>query len=135
MIWDIIVNKIEGAGLGEAGQTIFRGTLPADKEVAIGLFEPLEGIAVDPHLPDYYKPNLKVIVRHNKISDGRKLAYALMALLAVQGEEFYPANDERGEALIKVFYPRSLPIQFPSNVGNLTEWSLNFQTAFVVKPI
>ncbi|WP_276122563.1 minor capsid protein [Pararhizobium qamdonense] len=135
MIWDIIVKKIEDAGLGEEGVTLFRSTIPADKTVAIGLFEPLDGIRVDPHLPHFYKPNLKVIVRHNKISVGRKLANAVMGLLTVTGEEVYEANDERGAVHLKVFYPKSLPIQFPAASGNATEWSLNFQTAFTLKPV
>lgn len=135
MIWDIVVAKIEAAGLGRSGETIFRDTIPADKKVAIGLYEPLQGITVSPHLPHYYKPELKIIVRHNKVGEGRALANALMKLLTIEGEEFYEANDERGEAMLKVFFPRALPIQFPSSVGNLTEWAVNFQTAFVVKPL
>jgi hypothetical protein len=132
MIWDIISKKIEDAGLGEFGVTIFRGTMPAENKVAIGFFEPLDGITVDPYLPDFYKPTLKVIVRHNKISEGRKLADQVMRLLTVTAEEFYEANADRGEVCLKVFHPRALPIQFPSAVGNLTEWSINFQTAFTM---
>ncbi|QIG69080.1 hypothetical protein EVB78_047 [Rhizobium phage RHph_N1_15] len=134
MIWDIIVKKIEDAGLGQMGETIFRSTMPADASVAIGLFEPLDGIHVDPNLPYFYKPTLKVIVRHNKISVGRKLAQDIMDLLTVTSEEFYEATEERGRVLLKVFYPKALPIQFPSAVNNLTEWSLNFQTAFTMRP-
>ncbi|OCP21899.1 MULTISPECIES: minor capsid protein [unclassified Ensifer] len=135
MIWDIIVKKIVDAGLGVSGETIYRSTIPADAKVAIGLFEPLDGIHVNPSLPDFYKPGLKVIVRHNKISEGRKLANDLMKLLTVTAEEIYEANAERGRVHLKVFYPKALPIQFPSAVGNLTEWSINFQTAFTMKSI
>lgn len=135
MIWDIIVKKIVDAGLGTPGETIHRMTMPADAKVAIGLFEPLDGIRVDPSLPHFYKPGLKIIVRHNKISEGRKLANDLMNLLTVTTEEIYEANGERGRVHLKVFHPKALPIQFPSAVGNLTEWSINFQTAFTMKPI
>ncbi|AGC36053.1 minor capsid protein [Rhizobium phage RHEph10] len=135
MIWDIIVKKIQDAGLGVAGTNIFRSTMPADAKVAIGLFEPLDGIHVDANLPYFYKPNLKVIVRHNQISVGRKLANDIMNLLMVTSEEIYEANAERGRVHLKVFHPRSLPIQFPAAVGDLTEWSINFQTAFTLKPV
>ncbi|TDW20405.1 hypothetical protein EV128_12535 [Rhizobium azibense] len=135
MIWDIIVKKLVDANLGVAGETIFRSTMPADAEVAIGLFEPLDGIRVDPNLPDFYKPNLKVIVRHNKVSDGRKLADQVMKALTIVTEEIYAENEERGRVHLKVFHPKSLPIQFPANIGNLTEWSINFQTAFTLKPL
>ena len=134
MIWDIIVKKIEDAGLGAAGQTIYRATMPADASVAIGLFEPVDGIAVDPNLPHFYKTNLKVIVRHNKVSVGRKLAQDLSDVLTVVSEEIYEATDERGRVHLKVFHPKALPIQFPSTVGDLTEWSINFRAAFTLKP-
>lgn len=135
MIWDIIAMKIVDAGLAEEGKSLFRGTMPADTPVAIGLFEPLDGIHVDPHLPHYYKPNLKVIVRHNRIGPGRKLAQQVMELLTIATEEIYEATEERGDVRLKIFYPRALPIQFPSAVSNYTEWSINFQTAFTMKPL
>jgi hypothetical protein len=135
VIWDIIIKKIQDAALGNEGTTIFRSTMPADAKIAIGLFEPLDGIHVDPNLPYFYKPNLKIIVRHNKISLGRKLAHQIMDLLTVTAEEVYEANDERGRVHLKVFYPKALPIQFPAAAGDLTEWSINFQTAFTLKPV
>lgn len=132
MIWDIIANKIEQAGLATLGETMYEQTMPADRRICVGLFEPLDGIKIDPHLPGLYKPNLKVIVRHDRIDLGKQLAADISRLLIVLGEEVYEATPERGRVRLKVFYPRSLPIQFPSLVGELTEWSINFQTAFTI---
>jgi hypothetical protein len=130
MIWDIIRDKLEGAGLATRGQSLFIHAFPPDVNVGVGLFEPLGGIICDPHIPNFYKPELRVIVRHNKVREGRALAEQVMRTLTVRGEELYPANADRGEAELKVFYPKSLPIQFPALDGKTFEWSLNFRTAF-----
>lgn len=132
MIWDIIIDKIVAAGLGTPGQNLFEQRMPSDVLQCIGLLEPLDGIKIDPHMPGFYKPDLKIIVRHNEIGAGKALSTQLMDLLTITGEEFYAGTPERGRVMLKIFYPRSLPIQFPSLVGNTTEWSLNFQTAFTI---
>lgn len=130
MIWDIISKKLSDAGLGVEGETMFEKRFPADADIGIGFFEPLGGIVVDPHRPGFFKPELQIIVRHKNITEGTELAKAVMKTLTVKGEKFYPANAERGAVMLKVFYPQTLPIQFPALDGNCTEWSVNFTTAF-----
>jgi hypothetical protein len=132
MIWDIISDKIETAGLATVGENLFEQRMPNDPAVCVGMFEPLDGVKIDPHLPGYYKPNLKIIVRHNEVGAGKKLATDIMNLLWLSAEEIHEATPERGRVDLKIFYPKSLPIQFPSLIGNLTEWSLNFTTAFTI---
>lgn len=134
MIWDIIEQKIEFAGLAVAGESLFLKAFPADTVVGIGMFEPLTGISISPYKPGIYQPELRLIVRHNNGDEGEALANALMKLLTVEAEERYPATATRGAVSLKVFYPKNMPIQFPALDGMTTEWSLNFQTAFGIEP-
>jgi len=133
MIWDIIIKKLEDEGLGVVGESLFEGGFPGNVAVGIGLFEPLGGIAMDPNLPDYYKPELRVIVRHNRVGPGKDLAKRVMKALTIAAEESYPATAERGAVTLKVFYPLALPIQFPALEGKGTEWSINFRTTFTLR--
>jgi hypothetical protein len=130
MIWDIIEDKIENAGLAVSGRDMFRFTMPADIDVGVMLKSPLTGIAIDPYIPGYYQPVLQVIVRHTDPVIGEQLAYAVMDTLTVEKDEVFAANSERGQARIIRFYPRDLPIRFPRLEGKGIEWSLNFNTAF-----
>jgi hypothetical protein len=130
MIWDIIGQKINTAGLGTFGEDMFVQAMPEDVNQGVAMFAPLDGIRMDPHLPSFYKPTIKIIVRDSKIERGAAKAKQIMDLLTVTGEEVYEANGERGKAVLKVFYPQALPIQFPRLDGNAIEWSINFQTAF-----
>lgn len=135
MIWDIIAKKIEDAGIAYEGESLFEATMPADERFSIGLFQPIDGIHVDANLPDFYKPVLKVIVRHEKASEGRKIANRVMNLLTITHEEEYEANEERGRVILKVFHPRSLPVQYPNADNGLIEFAISFVTAFTLKPI
>lgn len=134
MIWDIIADKIEGAGLAVAGESLFLQAFPADVTEGVGLFEPLGGVVIDPYIPGFYKPELRVIVRSTSIARGSELANAVMEVLTVKQEEKYPLADGRGPVSLKVFYPKNLPIRFPALDGKAFEWSLNFRTAFSIQP-
>lgn len=132
MIWDILVKKIEDAGLGQQGQSLFVGTIPDSVTSAIMIKPPLSGVRVDPNLPDYFKPSIQLIVRDGDVSAGDAKAQALLDCLTISGEESYPATAERGGVQLKLFFPDTLPIRYPRLDGNSYEWSLNFNTAFVL---
>lgn len=132
MIWDILETKLTAAGLGVSGQSMFRQFMPATVKIGVMLKAPLTGVAIDPYLPGYYKPTLQVIVRHTNPEVGEKLAMDVMEALTVQGPEFHAATSEHGAVQIMRFFPRELPIRFPRLDGNELEWSLNFETAFVI---
>lgn len=133
MIWDILEKKLIDAGLAEAGKTLFRQTMRAETPVGVMMRAPLSGIPVDPYLPGFYKPNLQVIVRHHDPVLGEKLANAVVKTLTIEAPEDHEATEEHGRVRIQVFYPRTLPIQFPRLDGNTIEWSINFVTAFSIQ--
>lgn len=135
MIWDIITDKIVAAGLASVEQDqedIFIQDLPADIKRGVGLFAPLNGIQISPYLPGFYKPDLRIIVRDYEVASGTAKANRIMKILTIDAEEIYEATDERGRVMLKVFYPKQLPIQFPRQDGNGIEWALSFQTAFSI---
>lgn len=136
MIWDILEKKLMDAALlvpAIPGQTLFRHTMPADATKGVMFKNPLSGIPVDPYLPGFHKPSLQAIVRHVDPEEGDLLSQQVIDALQVDEPEDYPETDKRGRVRIHVFYPNTLPIQFPRLTGNGFEWSLNFTTAFAIQ--
>jgi len=137
MIWDILGEKLTAAGLGKFDDGTDEGDMfildmPAETRKGIGLYAPLDGIKINPHLPGFYKPDIKVIVRDVNVQAGIARANAVMKALTIDKEELYEANDQHGRIMLKIFYPSKLPIQYPRQDGNTIEWSLNFTTAFTI---
>lgn len=138
MIWDILEQKLVAAPLSLAavdGVTLFRHTMPSEIAKGIMLKNPLTGIKVDPYLPGFYKPNLQVIVRHTNPEFGDILSDEVVQALRIDEPEDYPQFERRGKTRLHVFYPSTLPIQFPRLDGNGFEWSLNFTTAFAIQRV
>jgi len=137
MIWDILEQKLIDANLSVPavpGSTLFRHTMPADASKGVMFKNPLTGIPVDPYLPGFHKPSLQAIVRHVDPELGGILADEVVAALQIDEPEDFPEAARRGRVRIHVFYPSTLPIQFPRLDGNGFEWSLNFTTAFAIQP-
>lgn len=130
MIYDILEGKIETAGLATRGQNLFRMSMPADVLAGVMIREPLTGVPVNPEIPGWYRVRLQVITRHVDPVAGRALALAVQQALTIQAPESYPASAERGAAHLGLFYPDTLPIQFPRLEGNGFEWSQHFHAAF-----
>ncbi|MBA8881727.1 minor capsid protein [Phyllobacterium myrsinacearum] len=133
MIWDILIAKIEAAGLAAAGNDMFINDFPAEVDTGVMLKSPLAGIAIDPNLPGYYTPNLQIIVRHKDPVEGEKLAAKLNHILYVEAPERYEQTAERGAVQINIFRARSLPIRYPRQEGGSIEWSLNYSTSFTIQ--
>jgi hypothetical protein len=135
VIADILEKKLEAAGLGlVAGDNLFRNTMPGDVKVGVMTREPLAGMPINPFIEGWYKPRMQVIVRHTDPVEGRALANQVIKALLVEGREKHEATEEHGACHIDLFYPDQEPIQYPRLDGNTIEWSLNFNTAFGIKP-
>lgn len=134
MIYDVLETKLVAAAITDlTAGNIFREHLPAAIPIGVMIRSPLTGIAVDPHIPGWYKPRLQVIVRHKTPEAGQKMANDVIAALKVEKSQKYQ-SPELGEVRIATFIPEHLPIQFPRSDGNGFEWSINFKTAFAFKP-
>lgn len=132
MIMDILGEKLEKAGLGTRGKSIFNHQFPADIPVGTFFRYPLTGISVDPYIPNWHKVRCQVIVRHTSVAEGEKMADAVSRALIAEGEEDYPATSERPAIRLVRFFPDSLPVRFPRLEGNSIEWSMHFDAVFSV---
>lgn len=130
MIWDIVRKKLEDAGIGQSGVDMFEESFPATVNKGIMLRSPLTGIVIDPHIPGFHKPLMQVILRDTDIAAGKVKAKQILDVLTVTEIKDYPATADRMAVRLSVFYPKTLPIQYPRLDGNSVEWSMNFITAF-----
>lgn len=130
MIYDIIEEKLAQIEGIEPGVSLFRNQMPSEIPMAVMVAGPLSGVSVDPYIRGWFKPDVQIVVRHPDPVDGMKLATLISDTLTFEGEVKYPANDERPEVKLSLFYPKTLPIQFPRLEGNEYEFSQHFVTAF-----
>lgn len=132
MIFDILEAKIQDAGLGVPGQSLFRSYMPSNTGVAVMTRVPLEGLSIDPLMPGRYKGRIQVITRHSDPVAGYKLATDVADVLQVQGFEEHPATADRGAATISLFIGETLPIEFPRLESDMIEWSQHFNVVFTL---
>lgn len=132
MIHDILEAKLIEAGW-KPGVDLFRNFMPADCTIGVMTKVPLQGLPMDPNIPDFYKGRIQVIVRHKEPDTGAKYAWQVQKLLKVERRERHGATAERGEVHLDLFFPETLPITFPRLDGNGYEWSQHFKTAFGMK--
>jgi hypothetical protein len=134
VIYDILEKKLIDSGLVVAGVSLFRGFMPAECLVGVMTRTPLTGINIDPFIEGWHKTELQVICRHKDPVDGAKFAADVCKALIVESLETYPASEERGPAHVNLFYPITLPIQYPRLEGHGLEFSQHFKAAFGFKP-
>lgn len=135
MIYDILETKLQAIGL-EPGKSLFRNYMPADCSVGVMTRVPLQGLPIDPNIPNFYRGRMQVITRHKDPVAGNLMAARVQSVLEMRaGRELHGANEERGDVHLDLFQPETLPISFPRLDGNGFEWSQMFLCAFGMKPI
>lgn len=134
MIYDILESKLMADGF-TPGLDLFRNYMPADCVIGVMTRVPLQGLPIDPHIPNYYRGKIQVIVRHKDPVIGSTMSNRVQKLLTVEGREVYPASTERGETHLDLFLAETLPISFPRLDGNSFEWSQHFRCVFGMKPL
>lgn len=135
MIYDILEEKLRRSFLLVPGESLFRQYMPPECDIGAMTKVPLSGIAIDPHIENWYRGQIQVITRHTDPVAGDLLANKVAGVLRVLSPESYPPSAERGRAQISVFYPETLPIRFPRLSGNGYEWSQHFKVAFSFVPL
>jgi hypothetical protein len=134
MIFDILEKKLIDSGLVVAGESLFRSYMPGECQIGVMIRTPLTGINIDPFIEGWHKASIQVITRHVDPVEGAKMSAQISKILVVESPEKYEASEERGPAHINVFYPATLPIQYPRLQGNGLEFSQHFIAAFGFKP-
>ena len=134
MIYDILEKKLADSGLVVPGVSLFRNYQPAEANIGVLIRTPLTGIAIDPFIEGWHKTDLQIITRHTDPVEGMKMANEVCKILLVDKRESYEASEERGPAHVDVFYPTTLPIQYPRLEGNGLEFSQHFMARFGFQP-
>ena len=133
MIHDILEQKLQAHGF-IPGSTLFRNYMPATTSIGVMTRVPLQGLPINENIPDYYKGQMQVVVRHKDPDAGAHMADQVQRILTqITAREVYPATADRGEVHLDVFFPETVPISFPRMSGNGYEWSQHFRCAFGVK--
>lgn len=120
-----LVNRIAAAGLGTSGESLFIDIMPASAERAILLRNPLSGTRINHELPGYFRTEFQVIVRSRTYPDGEALIQQVLDALTMHVET--PVEDH----LFQYCRPRTEPVAFPLSKGNVLEFNVMFDTAFV----
>lgn len=123
-----------GAGLATPGVDCFRNAFPAEVKKGVMIRVPLEGIETDIYIPGYHKARIQIATRHTDPVLGTEFANAVSKALTIQTRVASPANAERGAAFIDLFFPVTMPIQFPRLAGNGFEMSQHFNIVFGMEP-
>lgn len=132
MIFDIVEKKLSDSGLVVPGQSFFRDSMAGETLIGVMTRVPLIGIAIDPYIEGRFRSNLQIITRHVDPVLGEKLANDVSKVLFVEGLERH--ETENGKCSIHLFYPKTLPVQFPRLEGNGLEFSQHFEAVWVVEP-
>jgi len=132
MIFDILEHKLEQSGLFKPGIDLFRNQFPADVKRGLLLRGPLTGIPINPDMEGFFKVDIQLILRHSKASEGMELANEVSRALITERETRYDLPV--GSGLLKLFYPKTRPIQFPRLEGNGLEFSQDYFAAWSERP-
>jgi|SaaInlStandDraft_7_1057024.scaffolds.fasta_scaffold36118_4 hypothetical protein len=118
-------NYIQSNGIGTVGRDIFLYNMPDSINVGILFTSSLSGTKIDHELPNYRKRNFQIIVRSDNYVDGLAISESIMGVL-----DF--ANTDVDNYFVKFVRPRTEPVVYPVSEGDYIEFSLNFETVFII---
>jgi hypothetical protein len=117
--------RLEDAGLGVQGQSIFVDQMPMTVTTALMLRNPISGVPIDNYLPGFYRARFQVIARAPTYDAGQALVRQAIATLRV------PAETMIGTMKVNFCRPVALPVAYPLSSANLIEWNVIFELCFV----
>jgi hypothetical protein len=130
---DLIAKLIADGGYGTLGTDIFINRMTADCRRGLMIRLPLDGIPIDPDLPNYYKGDMQLIVRAETQAAGDALSANLQKLLTIYNRTLL--NTDSSFAMkINHMIPRTLPRCYPTLEGDGIEWSTDFNVNYVLPP-
>jgi len=132
MIFDVIEKKLADSGIVVPGVSLFRGFLPAETKIGVLTRAPLTGIPVDPYIPGRYRANIQIITRHVDPVEGDHLANEVAKILMVEAPERHEFPEKNMTGSVSLFYPKTLPVQFPRLEGNGLEFSQHFDAVWTM---
>jgi hypothetical protein len=116
--------RLEAAGLGIQGQSIFINQFPAETITGILLRERVAGAKLDPELPGYIKFQFQLIVRSNSYESGQALVTQAAKALQI-------SNAQLDTLFINYCRPAISPVGYPISNGEQTEFNCNINVCCV----
>lgn len=136
---DVIKRILVGSGIQAGGQPLTPGSnlfldrIPDNCAEGVLIRLPLAGIQINHYLPGYYKGSyLQIIVRSPYNASGMVIANAVSNLLTIYNTTYTDPNTNAFLMQVNHIFPKHLPIVFPRSPGNLIEFSINFDTNYVM---
>jgi hypothetical protein len=121
-----IAEKLQTAGVGQQGQTIFINHMPSET-LGVLLRTPFSGSQLDHELPGFRKTSFQMVVRDASHGAAMTKMTAAVAALATELETDFPQGMK-----VKYMRQRNDPIMFPLSAGNLVELLVNIDAAYVL---
>lgn len=122
-----IAKEIQRAGLATMKTDLFIENIPAAVKEGVLLRGDFFGTPINHELPGYRKTEFQVIVRTANYKVGKKKAEDISILLT------FDNRDLTGMAM-KYIRPIHEPVAYPLSPGDLLEFSVNFEAAYVIVP-
>lgn len=122
-----IAEYLELQGAGTRGTNIFVYSMPDEIISGVLLVETLLGTTIDHELPNYRRADFQVIVRHSDFAAGKALAEQVSNLLTLENK-----SATINGMNVKFIRPKHEPVPFPRLEGGGLEFSVNFESAYVI---
>lgn len=127
---------LQSQGHGTQGIDIFVDFIPDDVKLGTMLRSGLMATAIDYNLPNYRaKERFQLIVRSTNYPDGYARIADATAKLTIDDPfdpSTLPAGTVIGDFRFNFNRPRHEPLVYPLSVGNLIEFSVNFDCNYVI---
>lgn len=120
-----IADYLEDGGFGSKSKSIFINQMPVNAKNAVLLRNPIEGTEIDHELPGYYKTYFEMTVRSADYQKGEQKALEISQYMNVSDALI-------GDMSVKYLRPCNLPVAYPLSDGDLIEFRVKFDIAFVV---
>lgn len=119
-----VAQRLEDAGVGIKGKSVFINMIPAESARGVLLRNDLRGTLVDYELPGYYKGSFRLIVRTDAYDDGNDLIAQAISAITIKQET------QLGSQRFLYIRPRTLPVVFPLSKGSLLEFAVDMDVRF-----
>jgi hypothetical protein len=126
-----LVPILVAARLGQPGRDLFCHQMPGEITKAVVIMGDLAGTEIDHELPGWRMGQVQVIVRDDNHAAGTRRSRAVMDALTL-GERLLPAAGGAGAIRLVRLRPIHDPIVYPRSEGDVMEFSMNFDGAWIV---
>jgi hypothetical protein len=119
-----LIQRLEAAGVGAPGTSLFINIMPTECELGVLLKPPLTGTKIDYELPGYFKTSLQVVARSHDYNTGLLLAKQAVTALLITSDTVVD------NMTIRFLRPKHQPVAFPLSEGNFIEFNVSMEVCY-----